>query len=158
MLLLPPQIWEPIGHKVGNLSLVNRQRALSFGLQKSECNSLRHIEVWIRPPQKIEGWLKRKLNIEYQCVEIPTKATYYKCFNINAICDDPEFFYSPDVWPDGIFVRKFYFQRENKGQRKVGHIPDLNNDTSSPNVVVNKNTPTNALTVGITEQSGSNNV
>ena len=108
-------------------------------------------------PVKILGWLKSQLDIEYQCDEVPTKASYYKCFKVTALCDDPEFFYSPDIWPAGVFVRKFYVQRENKGPRKVGHIPEMNTIPGSSSQLTN-NSPTNALIVGNTEQSGSGNV
>ena len=44
-------------------------------------------------------------------INLPTKSTWYKSYKLTVQHGDREKVLVPDVWPHGIFVRKFFFSR-----------------------------------------------
>ena len=53
------------------------------------------------------------------CTNLETKASWYTAFKITVAEAERDKLMSPDLWPEGIFLRKFYAPR---GQRMSGNV------------------------------------
>lgn len=57
-------------------------------------------------------YLKDKLHRDVTCQKIDSVQKRYSSFKITAECEKVEEMYDPEIWPDGIFVRRFYEARK----------------------------------------------
>ena len=66
-------------------------------------------------PENIEELCKEHdVNVR-KCEPLPTKSQWYKSFKVSILLHDREKLLSADVWPRGVFVRKFYRPRRPGG-------------------------------------------
>ena len=56
----------------------------------------------------LRDYLKEKLNDTVTCRKIITERSRFGSFHITAECKDVKDMYNPDVWPEGVFVRRYY--------------------------------------------------
>ena len=74
----------------------------------------------------LQECLKERLNDSVKCRKIERENARFSSFQVTALCNEVNELYAPDIWPDGIFVRRYYEPRkqgsvtllEEKSQRE----------------------------------------
>ena len=66
-------------------------------------------------PENIEELCQQHNVNVCKCEPLPTKSQWYKSFKVSTLLHDREKLLSADVWPRGVFVRKFYRPRRPGG-------------------------------------------
>lgn len=62
--------------------------------------------------ETLTSYMKDKLKREVTCHKIDTVQSRFSSFKITAECNEVEEMYNPTLWPEGIFVRRFYEPRQ----------------------------------------------
>ena len=57
-------------------------------------------------------YLKEKLHRDVTCVKIDNDRSRFGSFKVTAECDNIADMYSPELWPEGAFVRRYYEPRK----------------------------------------------
>lgn len=65
-------------------------------------------------------YLKDKLHRDVACQKIDSVQRRYSSFKITAECENVEEMYDPELWPDGIYVRRFYEARKTVDIKTAG--------------------------------------
>lgn len=64
--------------------------------------------------ETLANYLRDKLNRDVTCQKIETAQSRFSSFKITAECNEVGEMYNPQVWPEGIFVRRFYEARNSR--------------------------------------------
>ena len=67
--------------------------------------------------QNIEDFCRKNDVVCRKSEELKTKSEWYKSFKISITSGDRDKVLSPEIWPEGVFVRKFFSSRH--GMTKV---------------------------------------
>ena len=62
--------------------------------------------------ETLSVYLKEKLDREVTCVKIDNDRSRFGSFKVTAECDNIGDMYSPELWPEGAFVRRYYEPRK----------------------------------------------
>lgn len=62
----------------------------------------------------LADYLKNKLGRDVTCQKLDTAQSRFSSFKIIAECKDVGEMYEPELWPEGIFVRRFYEARKTR--------------------------------------------
>lgn len=63
-------------------------------------------------PDTLASYLKSKLGRDVTCVKIDTGRARFGSFKVTAICREIDEMYEPQLWPEGIYVRRFFEARK----------------------------------------------
>lgn len=63
----------------------------------------------------LSDYLKKKLGREVTCRKIETTQSRFNSFCVSAECQDVEELYDPQLWPAGIYIRRYYEPRHARG-------------------------------------------
>ena len=69
---------------------------------------------------ELTSYLKDKLHRDVTCEKIDSVQKRYNSFKITAECEKVEEMYQPELWPEGIFVRRFYEARKTVDLKTLG--------------------------------------
>ncbi len=73
----------------------------------------------------LSNYLKAKLNRDVTCLKIDNTRSWFSSFKVTAECNDITEMYSPELWPDGALVRRYYEPRKASTQRPIGVPPAM---------------------------------
>ena len=59
-------------------------------------------------------YLKEQINATVTCRKIVSERSRFASFHVTAECKDVDAMYDPDVWPEGVFVRRYYEPRKQR--------------------------------------------
>lgn len=63
-------------------------------------------------PQELVDYCKNECNIQvHECTELVTKSVHFKAFKISVKMKDRNGLLNPELWPEGILVRKYFSSR-----------------------------------------------
>lgn len=68
-------------------------------------------------------YLTEKLGKTVTCRKIDSTRNRFSSFHVTAECNEVTDMYEPQLWPEGIYVRRYFEARkprENSGQREAG--------------------------------------
>ncbi|XP_011661635.2 uncharacterized protein LOC105437100 [Strongylocentrotus purpuratus] len=86
-------------------------------------------------------FLQEKINDTVTCNKIVTERSRFGSFHISAVCQNVEDMYDPDVWPEGVFVRRYYEPRKLQaslpGAESLRKFRKLEHSTPVPTGTVN---------------------
>lgn len=68
-------------------------------------------------------YLKEKLDREVECSKIETERKRFSSFLVKAECKDKAEMYDPSVWPEGAYVRPYFYDNRKKDARPAATIP-----------------------------------
>ena len=68
-------------------------------------------------PETLTTYLKEKLGREVTCQKFVTEHSRFASFKVSAECIEVGEMYTPELWPEGAHVRRFYEQRRAGGAR-----------------------------------------
>ena len=82
----------------------------------------------------VKTYLEERLKRQVQCKKIFSEKNRFASFHISAECLSVGEMYDPQLWPEGIFVRRFYEPRRPKKNNnpssditsKVNSLPNMN--------------------------------
>lgn len=72
----------------------------------------------------LSAYLKENLGRDVKCRKIETAHGRFSSFHITAECNEVADMYVPELWPAGVFVRRYYESRRGKGQDTAGLAPE----------------------------------
>ena len=62
-------------------------------------------------------YLKEEVGVDAKCIKLKTKFDTYASFKIEINCEPSLDVYSPDIWPKGLLVKRFF--ENNKSERAI---------------------------------------
>ena len=62
--------------------------------------------------ETLTNYLKEKLHHDVICQKMDTAQNRYSSFKVTVECDKVEDVYEPQIWPHGVFVRRFFEPRK----------------------------------------------
>lgn len=71
------------------------------------------------------------------CQKIDSVQKRYNSFKITAECEKFEEMYDPEIWPEGIFVRRFYEARRTVDLKTLGMARSNNESEAGASAAVN---------------------
>ena len=78
-------------------------------------------------PETLVSYMKDKLGREVTCQKLDTVQTRFSSFKVTAECTEVAEMYDPNIWPEGVFVRRFYEARRPNvatvGSAPAGSVP-----------------------------------
>lgn len=81
----------------------------------------------------LSAYLREKLGRDVKCHKIENAHGRFSSFHISAECNEVAEMYAPELWPAGVFVRRYYEQRKDKQAIATGSLAPVSGTCSTGN-------------------------